>query len=101
MIPAANDGVTLSTTVFDALPFPAFVVDEDMRVLASNTAAASLLQTEPARALRQRGGEALKCINSGGGCGKSEHCGECVLRTSVSLRAERPGSRSADGPASS
>ena len=85
MIPAANDGASLSTAVFDALPFPAFVVDDDMRVLASNRAAASLLQTEPARALRQRGGEALECINSGGGCGKSEHCGDCVLRSSVSF----------------
>lgn len=83
MIPAANDGVTLATTVFDALPFPAFVVDEDMRVLASNTAAARLLQSEPSRVLRQRGGEALHCINSGTGCGKSAPCGDCVLRNSV------------------
>jgi hypothetical protein len=83
VIPAANNGVEFSTTVFDALPFPAFIVDDDMRVLASNRAAARLLQSEPSRALRQRGGEALHCINSSEGCGKSAPCAECVLRTSV------------------
>jgi hypothetical protein len=92
VIPAAGDGVALSTTVFDALPFPAFIVDEDMRVLASNTAAARLLQSEPTRALRQRGGEALNCINSASGCGKSESCADCVLRTSVyfALKGREP-----------
>jgi len=92
VIPAANDGVTLSTTVFDALPFPAFIVDDDMRVLASNASAARLLQSDPSRALRQRGGEALRCINSSAGCGKSEPCADCVLRTSVrfALRGKEP-----------
>jgi len=91
VIPAAHDA-TFSTSVFDALPFPAFIVDEDMRVLASNTSAGRLLQSDPARALRQRGGEALKCINSGSGCGKSEPCGDCVLRTSVyfALKGNEP-----------
>jgi PAS domain-containing protein len=83
VIPAANNGVTLSNTVFDALPFAAFVVDDDMRVLASNSAAARLLQSDPSRALRQRGGEALHCVNSAAGCGKSEPCADCILRTSV------------------
>jgi hypothetical protein len=81
--PAANSSVALSATVFDALPFPAFIVDDDMRVLASNVAAARLLQAHPSRALRQRGGEALHCINSGAGCGKSEQCPDCVLRNCV------------------
>jgi hypothetical protein len=92
VIPTANDGVTLSTTVFDALPFPAFIVDEDMRILASNPAATRLLGSDASRALRQRGGEALKCINSGAGCGKSEPCADCILRTSVyfALKGREP-----------
>jgi hypothetical protein len=90
--PAANDGVTLATTVFDALPFPAFIVDEDMRVHASNTAAARLLQSDPSAAIRQRSGEALQCINSSGGCGRSESCANCILRNSVgfALRSKEP-----------
>jgi hypothetical protein len=92
VIPAASDGVVPSSNVFDALPFPAFIVDEDMRLLASNVAAARLLQTEPSRVLRRRGGEALQCINSGAGCGKSEPCGDCVLRNAVyfALKGREP-----------
>jgi hypothetical protein len=92
VIPAANDGVTMATTVFDALPFPAFIVDEDMRVLASNASAARLLRSGPAAAIRQRSGEALQCINSSGGCGRSEPCADCILRTSVAfaLRSGEP-----------
>jgi hypothetical protein len=88
VIPTARDGVRFSPTVFDALPFPAFIVDEDMRVLASNPAAGRLLQSDPSRVLRQRGGEALKCINSTEGCGKSPQCGDCVLRTCVYFALE-------------
>lgn len=73
----------LSAGVFDALPFPAFVVDADMRVLAANPRAAMLLAAPPESVLRQRGGEALHCVNSTDGCGQSAACGECVLRTSV------------------
>ncbi len=85
MTPTAKDGVTHSSAVFDALPFAAFIVDEDMRVLASNPAAGRLLQDASSNSLRQRGGEALKCINSVNGCGKSESCSDCVIRTSVSF----------------
>lgn len=92
MIPTANDGVSFSTTVFDALPFPAFIVDDDMRILVSNRSAVRLLQSDPTLVLRRRGGEALHCINSTDGCGKSEVCGDCVLRASVyfALKGQEP-----------
>jgi hypothetical protein len=82
--PSASSGVGFSATVFDALPFPAFIMDEDMRVLALNPAASRLVSGSPDGALRQRGGEALHCINSGGGCGQSVPCATCILRSSVS-----------------
>jgi hypothetical protein len=83
VIPFESIGATLSTTVFDALPFAAFIVDDDVRLLAVNAAADRLLRGGAGAQLRQRGGEALHCINSGDGCGKSAACADCVIRTSV------------------
>src|ERR1041385_2682965 len=71
-------------TVFDAMPIPSFVVDEDIRILDFNKAASQLLGSEPELALHQRGGEALHCITSeAAGCGRGVHCKNCVIRNSV------------------
>ena len=70
--------------IFDAFPLPAFIVDDDVKIHDFNTAAEGLLGQEPAMALYRRGGEALHCIHSEmNGCGKAEHCRECVIRKSV------------------
>lgn len=76
-----------ATTIFDALPFPAFIVDADMQILAVNTAGRTLVGAESGATLKVKGGEALKCINSGGGCGHSASCPDCVLRTNVRFTA--------------
>ena len=73
-------GDAIPTTVFDALPFPAWIVDDDMRILAVNRASIRLLGEESDVVLRQRGGEFLHCVNSASGCGKSARCPDCVLR---------------------
>jgi hypothetical protein len=73
-------GDAIPTTVFDALPFPAWIVDDDMRLIAVNRASNRLLGEESDVVLRQRGGEFLHCVNSAGGCGKSAKCPDCVLR---------------------
>jgi hypothetical protein len=78
-------GAALSTTVFDAFPFPAFVVDDDVRLLAANPAADRLLRGGAVKQLHRRGGEALHCINSGNGCGKSAACSDCVIRNTVTF----------------
>jgi PAS domain-containing protein len=70
--------------IFDALPHPAFILDEGMRVRNFNVEAEKLLGATPKSALWQRGGEALRCINVGElGCGKSPACQSCVIRSSV------------------
>ena len=70
--------------IFDAFPVPAFIVDDDVKIHDFNTAAEALLGPEPAMALCRRGGEALHCIHSEmKGCGKAEHCRDCVIRNSV------------------
>jgi hypothetical protein len=73
-------GDAIPTTVFDALPFPAWIVDDDMRLVAVNPASVRLLGEESDLVLRQRGGEFLHCVNSADGCGKSMRCPDCVLR---------------------
>ena len=83
MNPLEPTGAPFSSPVFDALPFPAFVVDSDMRLLAANQAADRLLQQGAEPALRRRGGEALYCINSSDGCGKSTACTDCAIRNAV------------------
>jgi hypothetical protein len=81
--PQFRDGDGISASVFDAIPFPAFILDVDVRVLAVNQAAARYLDGGSATVLRQRGGEVLHCINSGDGCGKSPACPDCVIRGAV------------------
>jgi PAS domain-containing protein len=70
--------------IFDAFPVPAFIVDDDVKIHDFNTAAEGLLGPEPAMALHRRGGEVLHCIHSEmQGCGKAEHCRDCVVRNSI------------------
>ena len=70
--------------IFDAIPLPAFIVDEDVRILDYNVAGGKLLGPEANLALHRRGGDALHCIHSTSkGCGQSEPCEDCVIRNSV------------------
>jgi PAS domain-containing protein len=70
--------------IFDAIPHPAFIVDEDVRIQNFNVEAEKLLGAAPKSSLWQRGGEALHCIYAGElGCGKSAACKRCVIRHSI------------------
>lgn len=70
--------------IFDTIPQPTFIVDEDVMIRDFNTAAEQFLGSEPATALHQRGGEAFHCIHAERyGCGKTAVCKDCVIRNSV------------------
>ncbi|MCC7518273.1 MAG: PAS domain-containing protein [Verrucomicrobiae bacterium] len=72
--------------VLDAIPLPIFLVDDDLRILASNKAARPFLGKDPAKAYRRRGGDLFHCLHSTDapeGCGHGDACRECVLRNSV------------------
>jgi hypothetical protein len=72
------------TNTFNAIPFPALVVDNDMRVMFWNAAALRLFASGDI--FRQKGGDILQCIHSfetGEGCGQSESCKTCIIRNSV------------------
>jgi PAS domain-containing protein len=72
--------------LFDAVPLPVFVVDEDVNILEYNAAAARLVGDNPQIVIRRRGGEVLHCIHAketAAGCGRALACGNCVVRQSV------------------
>ena len=78
-----EDDVFLRET-FNAIPFPTFVVDDDVRILFWNSAALNLLENDDV--FQQRGGEVLHCIHSmetKEGCGHAPYCKTCVVRISV------------------
>jgi PAS domain-containing protein len=72
--------------LFDAMPMPVFVVDEDTSLLEYNSAAAQLLGQDKGMILRRRSGEVLHCLHATdvpGGCGHAPACADCVVRESV------------------
>ena len=76
----------LFRAIFDGIPSPIFVVDDDVQIYEYNAAAAPLLAAERTSILRHRGGEALHCLHSHDvpeGCGRSPICKECIIRNSV------------------
>jgi PAS domain-containing protein len=76
--------------LFDAMPLPVFVVDDDVCIFDYNAAAARLMGKGKRFILRHRGGEVLNCIHAAetpGGCGRAPACRDCVVRKSVRTAA--------------
>lgn len=70
--------------IFNAIPLPTFIVDEDVRILDCNAAGGRLLGPDAHLALHRRGGDALHCIRAEPkGCGQSAACEDCVIRNNV------------------
>ena len=72
--------------LLNALPLWAFVVDDDVRVLDLNDAAAAVFAPEKNLVLDRRSGEVLHCLHSldsPGGCGSGPFCPDCAIRNSV------------------
>lgn len=77
------------------MPCPVFVVEEDVRILDFNTAAAQVLERKPQDVRHQRAGHALHCLHSQEtpeGCGHAPACATCPIRGAVNmaLRGEHP-----------
>lgn len=56
-------GSEMFRSVFDAMPSFAFVVDNDVRIQAYNTAAADLILDKSCMELKHRAGEMLHCLH--------------------------------------
>ena len=72
--------------LFDAMPMPVFVVDEDVTILEYNAAASKLLAKGRQEWSGHRSGHVLRCVHSEDvpeGCGRGPACLDCVLRQSV------------------
>lgn len=72
--------------LFDAMPMPVFVVDEDVSILDYNSAAAQIVGQAKPKNVGRRGGEVLHCLHAtetSEGCGQSSVCDHCVIRRSV------------------
>ncbi len=73
-------------TIFNAMPLPVFIVDNDVKFIAFNRDGASLLAADPKVTLRHRAGEILNCIHAreaAEGCGRAPACRDCIVRSSV------------------
>jgi PAS domain-containing protein len=75
---------SLWRAVFDALPLPAFIVDDDVHILDYNNEAEKLLGAAPKSSLWRHGGDVLHCVYAERlGCGQSKPCKNCLIRNSV------------------
>ena len=83
--------------IFDAMPMPVFVVDEDVRILECNAAAVRLFGPDRQSLLKRRGGEVLHCVNAAKapeGCGHAPACPDCPVRQAVQAASQgRPVTR--------
>ena len=77
--------------LFDAIPMPVFVVDEDVRILECNAAAARLFGSDKRTVIKRRGGEILDCVHAvetPGGCGCASACLQCPVRQAVNAACQ-------------
>ena len=73
-------------TIFNAIPMPAFVVNDDVQILDLNDAAVRFCGQDRKAVIRVRGGEVLGCLHSMDvteGCGRGKDCQSCIIRTTV------------------
>ena len=72
--------------LFDAMPLPVFVVDEDVRILECNAAAIRWFGPDKQTIVKRRGGEVLHCVHAmetPEGCGRAPACPDCPVRKAV------------------
>ncbi len=76
----------LHRALFDAMPLPVFIVDQDVNVLECNAAAARLFKPGKPTRQQRKAGDLLHCLHTIGspkGCGGATVCSECGLRAGV------------------
>lgn len=76
--------VDIFLSIFNSIPSPTFVVDDDVHVLYWNSAAEEILGQ--GELYLKRSGEILDCIHATEvpeGCGRSPSCKDCMVRRTV------------------
>jgi PAS domain-containing protein len=72
--------------ILDAIPYPVFIVDDDVSIIGLNKASQQYLGQDPDVVVKRRAGEVLHCMHSLEtleGCGRSESCIDCPIRKAV------------------
>lgn len=85
-LPLPAPDLDLLRQILDGLPLAIFLVDSDLRIHRLNEAAARSLGLDPASVIRQRTGDAIRCLNAVGaphGCGTTEACQSCLVRSAT------------------
>ncbi|MBI5632529.1 MAG: hypothetical protein HZA15_03515 [Nitrospirae bacterium] len=87
-MPSLFNNSSFFLNLFNAIPSPVFVVDDDVRILHLNSAAAGLMPADRGgeSIYLKRGGDALHCMHAAEtrkGCGHAPACADCVIRNSV------------------
>jgi PAS domain-containing protein len=69
----------------EQLDTPVFLTDDDVRIVAANSAARALVGKGDAEIEDRLGGDAIECVNAykPGGCGNTVHCKACTIRNTV------------------
>ena len=83
--------------LLNAFPSPVLIVDRDLRIHDANAAAQTLIEDGTDISLHRLCGDLMHCLyarQSVNGCGKTEHCRDCVLRqTAETLKTGQTVSR--------
>jgi PAS domain-containing protein len=69
-------------SILDAIPSPVLIVNRNLEIRDANRAAVNLIKKDSRVLLKRLCGELLNCVHvrRSGGCGKTPHCKNCVLR---------------------
>lgn len=73
------------TSYLDTMEEPVILVGDDVRVISANQAAKIMLNKNEESIQDRLGGDLFECAHAclEGGCGKTEYCGSCLLRNSI------------------
>lgn len=69
----------------ERLDTPVFLTDDDVRIIAANSAARALFGKGDGEIEDRLGGDVIECANAfkPGGCGRTVHCKACTIRNAV------------------
>ncbi|PLX45696.1 MAG: hypothetical protein C0609_02430 [Deltaproteobacteria bacterium] len=79
------DSYTHLGAFLESLEVPVALIDQDRHILYANDQALTLSIKNRGNYKGELGGDFIQCIhaNNENGCGESEHCGACVIKSSV------------------
>ncbi|WP_432666989.1 ATP-binding protein [Wukongibacter baidiensis] len=75
--------INMLEEILHTIPAGIMIVDEDRKITEMNKALIDSALKEPEEILGQKGGVALRCSESGNGCGDGPICVDCPLKNSV------------------